>query len=89
MLFGGAACGLLVFAEDRAVEVLVLFGVHVEDDVHVGAGLVGGAGVQPCLHRLHGDLRAFLLRNPNTPVEMQQNATDFAFAAHAASRQLI
>ena len=30
--------------------------------MHVGAGLVGGAGVQPCLHRLHGDLRAFLLR---------------------------
>lgn len=52
--------GLPLFAENRAVGLLVLLGVDVENDVHVGLGV----GVEPGPHRVDGDARCFFLREP-------------------------
>ena len=51
---------VLLFAENRAVVLLVLLGVDVENDVHVGLGV----GVKPGPHRVDGDARCFFLREP-------------------------
>lgn len=52
--------GLPLFAENRAVGLLVFLGVDVENDVHVGFGV----GVEPGPHRVDGNAGGFFLREP-------------------------
>lgn len=52
--------GLSLFAENRAVGLLVLLGVDVENDVHIGLGV----GVEPGPYRVDGDAGGFFLREP-------------------------
>lgn len=51
---------MLLFAENRAVGLLVLLGVDIENDVHTGLGV----GVEPGPHRVDGNARCFFLREP-------------------------